>query len=375
MNAFKQPLAVSAAFAIASSFSTYTSAFESAEMQSETVLPEALNPGFSGRVRLGYISIDDEVNIREKSSAIGAELSYSSESWHGISGTGSLYTTQKLFHDDEGSFFGSDGDGYAILGQAYLQANVDNTEVKLGRFGFDSPHADMDDVRMVPNTFLGVLVTNADITDTTIYAAHLAKSSGVNSRKPEDFTSINRNDGVNILGVVYQGFENIALQTWYYNANDLADLFYVEAAVEYDNFSFGAQFGKQSDTSNNDTGPDGDAYGILASYALNNFTFTTSYNHVSGTIINGFGGGPFYTNAADHTISGVLNQNALAIGVDYSGIENLTIGLLNVAFDKGEDEIDLFVSYDFGNDMLLDFTYHHLHDDGEMILAMFNVYF
>lgn len=345
------------------------------EVQSDAVLSETENTGFSGRVRLGYIAIDNESDTRERSSAIGTALNYSSASWQGISATGSLYTTQKLFHDDNGSFFASDGDGYAILGQAYLQANVDKTEVKLGRFSFDSPHADMNDVRMVPNTFSGILVTNTNIIDTTVYAAHLTKWISVDSHKPEDFTDIHGSDGVNMLGVVYEGIDNVALQTWYYNAKNFADFFYVEAAVEHDNFTFGAQFGKQSGNSDNLAGPDGDVYGIMAQYTLNDFTFKSSYNHVSGTIINGFGGGPFYTNAADHTISGTLNQRALAIGVDYSGFDNLTLGLLNVAFDKGEDEIDLFVSYDFGNNMAIDFTYHHIHDDGEMILAMFNIGF
>ncbi|MBA6389515.1 outer membrane porin, OprD family [Colwellia sp. BRX10-3] len=375
MNTFKKPLAVIACIAITSSFSTYVYASESTEIQSAVVISDVSNTGFSGRVRLGYISINDENEASAQGSAVGAALNYSSGSWHGISAAGSLYATQKLFHDDNSDFFASNGDSYTILGQAYLQANIAATEVKVGRFGFDSPHADMDDIRMVPNTFSGVLVTNTDIADTTVYAAHLTKWSGVDSDKPEKFTDLNDSAGVNVFGIVYQGFDNVALQTWYYKANDLADLFYLEAMVEFDDFSFGAQFGKQSDNSDNHTGPDGDVYGVLASYTLNNFTFSSSYNYVSGTIINGFGGGPFFTSAADHTIEGVLDQNAFAVGVDYSGFENLTIGLLNVAFDKGEDEIDIFVSYYFGNDMAFDFIYHHLHQDGEMVLAMFNMGF
>jgi imipenem/basic amino acid-specific outer membrane pore len=375
MNTFKKLLAVTACIAITSSFSTYVYASNSTEITSDVVISDASNTGFSGRVRLGYISINDENEASAKGSAVGAALNYSITSWHGISAAGSLYATQKLFHNDNSDFFSSNGDSYTILGQAYLQANIAATEVTVGRFGFDSPHADMDDIRMVPNTFSGVLVTNTDIADTTVYAAHLAKWSGVDSDKPENFTDLNDSAGVNVFGIVYQGFENVALQTWYYNANDLADLFYLEAMVEFDDFSFGAQFGKQVDNSDTHTGPDGDVYGVLASYKLNNFTFSSSYNHVSGTIINGFGGGPFFTSAADHTIEGVLDQNAFAVGVDYSGFENLSIGLLNVAFDKGEDEIDIFVSYDFGKDIAFDFIYHYLDQDGEMVVAMFNMGF
>ena len=361
--------------AMSSTFLNDVSAFENGEMQTDNIAAETSDTGFSGRIRVGYISIDNEVEARMQSSAIGAEHNYSSASWQGITANGSLYTTQKIFHDDEGSFFGSDGDGYAVLGQAYLKANIENTEVKLGRFGFDSPYVDMNDVRMVPNSFTGILVTNADITDTTVYAAHLTDWISVDSEKPEDFIDLLGSDSVNVLGVVYQGIDHVELQTWYYNAKDLSDFFYVDATVEFDDITLGAQFGKQSDSSDNNSGPDGDVYGIMASYTLNDFTFKSSYNHVSGTIINGFGGGPFYSNAADHTISGVLDQDALAIGIDYSGFDNITLGLLNVAFDKGADEIDLFFSYDFGNNMVFDFIYHHIHDDGKMVLAMFNVGF
>ena len=374
MKMFNQKLAV-LTLVLSGVFSTSAFAFEAANEQGKAANTEHAAGEFSGNLRIGYISADDDSSDRAHSSAIGGELSYSSAVWQGISATGTLYTTQKLFNDDDSSFFSSTGDSYAILGQAYLQANISDTEIKVGRFGFDSPHADMDDIRMVPNTFTGVLVTNTSLADSTVYLAHLDKWSGVDSNKPEDFTDLNGSGGVNIFGVVYQGLENVALQGWYYHAKDLADLFYVAAETEFENITFGVQYAKQTANSNDLSGPDGNVYGISASYSINDFTFSSSYNHVSGTITNGFGAGPFFTSAADHTIAGVLDQNALAIGIDYSGIDNLTIGLLNVAFDKGADEFDVFVSYDFGNDMAFDFIYHHLHQDGDMVLAMFNLGF
>lgn len=386
MNIFKQPLAIISAIATAMvlsnhAFSNDISAIENTDVQPETVAWKVSKAGLSGRIRVGYIAIDNDVDIQ--SSAVGAELHYVSESWQGVSANGSLYATNKIFQDEEASFFGSDGNGYVVLGQAYLKASFEKTEVKLGRFSFDSPHADMNDVRIIPNTFSGILIDNTDITDTTLYAAHLTKWISVDSSKPENFTDILGSEHVNVLGVVYQGIDNIALQTWYYNAKDLADFIYADATLELDNLTLGAQLstqsgnqsGTQSNGSDNNYAPDGDVYGIMASYRLNDFTFKSSYNHVSGTVINGFGGGPFYTSAADHTISGVLDQSAFAIGIDYAGFNNLILGVLNVAFDKGADELDLFVSYDFGNKVIFDFIYHHIHEDGNMVLAMFNIGF
>ena len=119
------------AVAIAGVFSSSTFAFENANQQQDA--SSEISAGkFSGNFRLGYISTEDNNGDSVESSAIGGELSYSSASWNGISATGSLYTTQKLFNDDKGDFFASDGDSYAILGQAYLQAKSSpQTSIKM----------------------------------------------------------------------------------------------------------------------------------------------------------------------------------------------------------------------------------------------------
>lgn len=370
MNVINRRL-IAAVFTLTSACSSATFAFEHAREQNNG----ASNGKFSGELRLGYISAKNENSTSVQGSAIGGALTYNSAHWHGISANGTLYATQQLFNNDNHAFFASDGDSYAILGQAYLQANVAATDIKVGRFGFDSPHADRDDIRMVPNTFSGILLTNTAFTDTTVYLAHLDKWAGVDSDKPEDFTDLNSRDGLNVLGVVYQGFDNVALQSWYYNANNLASFLYVDAIFEMNDFSFGAQYAKQADSVDGFNAADGNVYGLKASYSVNNFTFSSAYNQVSGTVVNGFGGDPFFTSAADHTIADVTDQKAFALGIEYTGIDNLTLKLLNVAFDQGEDEIDVFISYDLGNDMLIDFIYHHLHDDGDIVFARLNVGF
>ena len=335
----------------------------------------ATSADFSGNFRVGFISEEDDDGEHTNNSAFGGELSYISSNWHGLSLGTTLYTTQKLLNEDNGNLFASDGSSYAILGEAYLQANLAHTEVKIGRFGFDSPHADMDDIRMIPNTVSGILLTNSGISNTTLYFAHIDKWAGVGTEQPEKFTEMNGDEGISVLGAVFEGIEHVNLNTWYYHGNNFADLFYVDAVYEVNNFTIGAQFGSQYDNSEDHTGPDGNVYGIMASYTVNDFTLTSAYNKVSGNIINGFGGGPFFSNAADHTIDGVIDQSALAIRLDYTGIDGLTLGLLHVVFKKGSDETDVFVSYDFGKDMTVDVTYHNMYEDGDMVLAMFNVGF
>ncbi|SFD41055.1 OprD family outer membrane porin [Pseudoalteromonas denitrificans] len=210
---------------------------------------------FFGNLRLGYITADDGDGHSEKGSAFGGKLGYISESWQGLSAAGTLYTSQALFNDENGDFFASDGSSYAILGEAYLNAQFGNTLVKGGRFGFDSPYADTDDIRMVQNTFSGVLFANSDIKNTHLYAAHLNKWSGVDTDKPEEFEKINADDGISTFGIVYEGIESLDLQTWYYNGRHFADLIYVEAMYETKHLTLGAQFSAQSDNTKDNSGP------------------------------------------------------------------------------------------------------------------------
>lgn len=359
--------------AIALSISTL---FTGAVLANEDPSPrDQQNHEVFGNLRVGVMSAEDDAGDQFDGSAIGGHFGVKSARWHGISAGATVYTTQKLFDDENGDFFGADGHGYTLLGEAYLQMNLGNTEFKSGRFGFDSPHADTDDIRMVPNTFSGVLMTNTDLADTTIYLAHLDEWAGVDTDEPEEFNEMNGDDGISVFGAVYEGFDNLGLQAWYYQGNDFADLIYMEAMYETDNFSVGAQFGTQSDDTPDNTGPDGDVYGLTASYTLDNITLISAYNKVNGVVVNGFGGGPFFTSSDDHTIEGEVDQKGLALGAEYTGFEGLTLGVLNVNFHRGEDETDFYAAYEIKENMNLEVVYHDMNDDGNSLRLMFNLDF
>jgi len=330
---------------------------------------------FFGHLRAGYITAENYVGDTASSSAFGGKLSYRSTHWNSLTAGATLYATQKLFNHDNSDFFSSRGESYAILGEAFIQGDFGHTVIKAGRFEFNSPYADTDDIRMLPNTFSGAVISNTDINHTTLYAVYLDQWSGVDSETPEDFTNLNGDAGMLAAGVVYDGIENVDIQGWYYHGSDLADLVYVEAIYAIGDLVMGAQLGSQTDKTIDNSGPNGDVYGVMASYALTEFILSAAYNEVSGTIMNGFGGGPFFTSAEDHTIGDVLDQKALAVGLEYTGIDKLSVSILHVAFDKGENETDLAALYEFNSDINIEAIYHHIYDDGNIFLVKFNVSF
>lgn len=328
--------------------------------------------GLFGNLRMGAIHAEDDIGDKTDGSAFGGKLGYISPAWNGLSGGATFYATSELFDDENGDFFSSESGSYAILGEAYIQADYGNTMLRLGRFELDTPHADTDDIRMIPNTFQGLLLSNSDIDDTTLYLTHLDKWAGVDADLPERFQELNSDDGVTAAGAVYEGVKNLALQSWYYHGNDFAKLLYLEAIYESECFSVGVQFSSQSDDSNDESGPDGDAWGVTASYTLAEITLSAAYNGVSGIVTNGYGGGPYFTSADDHTIDGVEDQKAAAIGVEYGGVEALTLGALHVDFEEGANETDYYALYDVTEEMSLELIYTDMHEDGEFVRLMAN---
>lgn len=148
--------------------------------------------GISGQVCAGYVNIDDNAGAENDTLAIGGKLGYISPGWRGLSAGATFYTTQPIGSmDDEAMFLDSNNDGYSILGQAYVNANLGATNIRLGRQEIDTPHADTDDIGMVPNTFEGLVITNESFANTQLMAAHLRRWAGVDAPVAEDFTDMN----------------------------------------------------------------------------------------------------------------------------------------------------------------------------------------
>jgi hypothetical protein len=119
----------------------------------------------------------------------------------------------------------------------------------------------------------------------------------------------------------------------------------------------------------------GNAKGAVGGYTIADLTLKVAYNEVSGTVINGFGGGPYFTSAEDHTVAEAEDQKALALGVEYSGVEALRIGLFHIDFDQGANETDYYVLYDLDEHLGFELIYADIHEDGEFVRFMANYAF
>ena len=156
-------------------------------------MADALAQGiFYGRIRTNTFYWSWKNKENNKAMGIGGSLVYKSAPLNGISATVAGYTTQnpgwyRMDASKAGSVkagkdtfsrykLSTSGDyGMTVLGQAYIQADVAKTTIKVGRFLHESVFTKSNDTKMIPNSFDGVSVTSKDIKDTTVSLAYLAK--------------------------------------------------------------------------------------------------------------------------------------------------------------------------------------------------------
>ncbi len=337
----------------------------------DETITETTKP-ISGQIRLGYVNSDDNTGNKNDTLAIGGKLGYESKTYQNFRFGGAFYTTNAIGNiDDAGLFLASDNTSYSILGEAYVKADIGTTHIKLGRQEMDTPFADTDDIGMIPNTFESLSIRQQATKNTTLVFNHLHRQAGVDAAIPEKFSKINGNKGVNVIGLLYEPSKQWNLQAWHYNAKNSTDISYLEAGINpIENLSIGMQYSTQDGG-----GFNGKVWGLSTEYALSNITLSIAHNKVSnGQITNGFGGGPFFTSAEDHTIAEVGHQKATAIGIEYT-MNKLTLAATQVNFDQGENELDLLASYQFNNKLSAELVYSGLHKDGGLSRAFINYNF
>ena len=342
------------------------------EVQVETAPSNNFLKTINGNVRLGY-QHDDNDNA---DLALGGKLHIETNDWYGLSAGASFYTTNHLGQHDGATvpFFDANNDSYSLLGEAYIQGQWGNTTLKVGRQEIDTPFADTDDLGMVPNTFEAAVFTNTDIADTTIVLMQVQKMSGVDSEDAGEFNKLNGSDGVQILGLSYEGIAHTTLTGWFYNVSGEGQISYFDASYEdeTDTYTYGAV--AQYVMQNYEHGEDSTIYGVAASFGIKylGLTSTLAYNKTEGRAAeNFFGGGPFLTNAEHNTLKEAgIDGNTLLLTLEWdaasAGLDGLNF-ILNIDGHHGEKkdahEYDFGVEYAFNDTTQFSAIYSHVDDN------------
>lgn len=156
------------------------------------------------------------------------------------------YTSQRLYgpDDKDGTLLLKPGqEGYTVLGEAYGEFLInDDTRLKLGRFGIDTPYVNRNDARMTPNTFQALTVQGVYGGDDgapqwKFGAGYFDK---IKERNADSFVSMARDAGapswvdrgVYTLGANYTR-DRLSAGAIYYHSNDIISIFYTEAKYAF----------------------------------------------------------------------------------------------------------------------------------------------
>ena len=339
----------------------------------------------TGQLRVGYIDLNmkgSDTDLDSHAFAVGGHIHLDSKRWRGI-----MIGVEGYFVEDLGlrndnpnnindDFFDADKEGFATLSQAFIDGKWGNTEIKIGRQMIDTPHADSDDIRMMPNYFMAYLLTNTDCEGLTLTLGQIDRmagwENGVDAKKfvPVEKTlgSDEKTNGIYLASAVYEGFENLTIQAWYYDIDDIADLLYLEVGYKLSTAWADLTVGIQYDTAKKRGKAllgdiDSQTWGVSVEAAFaNGLTLLAAYNadHGDTGAFVSLGGGPFFTSLEDQTLDAVGQKGKAWIagaGYDFAqlGLEGLNMGVVygRFAADKKEayetTEIDIAARFAAGH--------------------------
>ncbi len=341
-----------------------------------------------GQLRSGYILLDEKGNPDKSSFAVGGHLHIDTKRYKGIMAGATFYTIQDLGLSSsdpnkiDPDFFDAGLNSFSVLGEAFLDGKWGNTVFKGGRQVLDTPHADSDDIRMMPNLFSAYTITNTDLKGLTLSAGFIDRMAGwENEFDASKFINLGRvlgrklgvardksTNGAYMLSASYDGIERLNLDFWAYKFTDFANDIYLEAGYSPDidkeiTLTFGLQYDRAVDTGDKLAGTiDANTWGVNVEAGFENVGLTIhgAYNQDSGDTgaFVSFGGGPYFTSLEDQTLDAIGGKGkAYIFGADYKvGLikyGELTVGSVYGKFkaDNSSDydtrEIDVNVNYSF----------------------------
>ena len=334
-----------------------------------------------GQLRAGYIHFKEEGNNATNAYALGGHAHFHTKRWYGLAlglsayGVVNLAKEQNDLHVNP-DFFNDDGSSFAQLTEAYLDGIWGNTEIKLGRQILDTPHADSDDIRMIPNYFEAYTLSNTEIQDLSLKLGYIRKMAGwENAVNASEFVNIGETlgtqkiDGVSYASASYDGVKDLSLSLWYYHYVDIADVLYVEVGYElHVSDTLDITVGLQYDTSKQ-TGhallqnQDANTFGISMEFIAEDLGvhLLAAYNKDSsdtGASSLNLGGGALFTSMEDQTLDAIGQAaQAWVLGVGYHfdalGVEGLNAGVAYGHFvaDNASvyevNELDIVFEYSF----------------------------
>lgn len=361
---------------------TYLSLFCLSSVLHANAFDNAIKNGTtSGQARFGYIAVDPEVAGKTTTgAAIGGILKFESAKLNNHQFAIAPYFVEQLAflngdaskNELNGDFFDSNNEGFAYIGEVYVNYDFTKTSVRVGRQKLDNPFINTDEIRMFSNTFDGIWI-NSNMGDALkLEAGHIGRWAGFDSGgSQEKFKNTSNDGGVTAVGINYKQSNSLSTQAWIYNFDKSYSLIYADVTYTKGGVEIGAQIGNYSEA--NSSGTEGTVIGLAITYAIDSFTFNAVMN--SGENANnksaslGLGGGNYYAAMDESTISGLNDAQAHVVSVEYAASNQFVASVALGHFEDSTkatkiDETNLVVSYNASKNLNVEFIHAVIDNKG-----------
>ena len=272
----------------------------------------------------------------------------------------------------------------AVLSQAYLQYSMANTTGKIGRQYISTPLVEGSGSRIFKESFEGLVISNTDISNTTIVAAYVDKeqyrtdiaSGGTDVKEVSDFEQIQ--DGAYTVYVNNKSIKDLTVDAQYAlinsdtNTADDTKAFYAAGSYNLSPFTIETQT-YQTDNGNA-VNSKGSAYGVNLLGNFDKLSLGVAYSIVDkdANIINGIGNGADYLYTGTWIYGGIYDADtdAYKLSAGYKITTDLSFDLNYGAWKTGTNptasETDFITTYTFNENFSTKFvlaTYDNLADE------------
>ena len=272
----------------------------------------------------------------------------------------------------------------AVLSQAYLQYSMANTTGKIGRQYISTPLVEGSGSRMFKESFEGLVISNTDISNTTIVAAYVDKeqyrtniaSGGTDVKAVSDFEQVQ--DGAYTVYANNKSIKDLTVDAQYAlinsntNATDDTKAFYAAGSYNINPFTIETQ---TYQTDNGDTtNSKGSAYGINLLANFDKLSLGAAYSTIDNdaNIVPGIGNGADYLYTGPWIYGGVYDADtdAYKLSAGYKITADLSFDLIYGAWKTASNptasETDYIATYAFNKNFstkLVFATYDNLADE------------
>lgn len=262
-----------------------------------------------GNLTLFSYNIDTKNEENAYATALGGFLKYSTDEsnplfasarFHQSSSLGPNQNKEKtqLFNNDKNAT------NLTALSEAFFAYRYKSRVFKVGNMMLNTPMMNDDTTRIVPWSYQGATFTSERLADTKIQMYHITQiRENTSDEYKKESASGKFENGISMLGLTYEGIDEISLQSYYYHAPELYNTFiaqidYRHVASEDFLFCYGVQYfqssdgGKYNDSLSRNGGDDINLLAFKAGIDGPKYNVTLNYSQNFGLsgIVKGYGG-------------------------------------------------------------------------------------